>query len=101
MIKLETHKANDFSRFESAVDEVPEIVHCEAVIGEVDYIIRCITVDIDHYQRLMEQLLEKDIGIHTYFSHVRSKAIKEDSRQALKCLLSRVIRPQKAPGNPI
>ncbi len=83
LIKLETHRSGDFKRFESAMAKTPEIVQCDAVIGEVDYIIKCITADIDHYQELMDSLLARDIGIHAYFSHVRTKSIKDDETAAL------------------
>ena len=88
MIRLEAHHARDFRRFERAIESTPQIVRCDAVIGEVDYILKFITIDIDHYQRLMERLLEKDIGILMYFSHVRSKAIKDDSSDLLVKFLS-------------
>lgn len=90
LVRLESHHATDFSRFEKAVLDTPQIVHCEAVIGEADYILQFIAVDIDQYQRLMERLLNSDIGIHVYFSHVRSKAIKDHSTDALNSLLTAI-----------
>jgi Lrp/AsnC family transcriptional regulator of ectoine degradation len=88
LVRLETHHAADFKRFEKAIQATPQIVHCEAVIGEIDYILKFVTTDIDHYQQLIESLLEQDIGIMVYFSHVRSKAIKEDSSELLDVLLN-------------
>lgn len=87
LVRLETHQAADFERFERAIKHTPQIVHCEAVIGEIDYILKVVTTDIDHYQRLIEMLLAQDIGIMAYFSHVRSKATKDDSSQLLNVLL--------------
>lgn len=90
LVRLETHQTADFQRFEKVVRETPQIVHCEAVIGEIDYIMKFVTTDIDHYQQLIEGLLEQDIGIMMYFSHVRSKAIKDDSGDLLNVLLSEI-----------
>jgi len=87
MVRLEAHHARDFKRFETAINNTPQIVRCDAVIGEVDYILQFVTIDIDHYQRLIESLLESDIGILNYFSHVQSKAIKDDSSRLLESLL--------------
>ncbi len=86
-VRLETHHAADFRRFERAIKATPQIVHCEAVIGEIDYILKFVTTDIDHYQQLIEELLEQDVGIMMYFSHVRSKAIKDNSGDLLNVLL--------------
>lgn len=88
LVRLETHQAADFKRFENVIEATPQIVHCEAVIGEIDYILKFVTTDIDHYQQLIENLLEQDIGIMMYFSHVRSKEIKDDSSELLNVLLS-------------
>lgn len=87
LFRLETHHAADFRRFERAIKAIPQIVHCEAVIGENDYILNFVTTDIDHYQQLIERLLEQDIGILAYFSHVRSKSIKNDTSKLLDVLL--------------
>lgn len=87
LVRLEAHHARDFQRFEAAIHEMPQIVRCDAVIGEVDYILQFVAIDIDHYQRLIEGLLEREIGILNYFSHVRSKAIKEDFGRLLPTLM--------------
>lgn len=87
LVRLETHHGDDFKRFEQAVHEIPEIVNCEAVIGESDYILSFVAIDIDHYQQLMESLLEMDVGILNYFSHVRSKAIKDEASSMMGLLL--------------
>lgn len=87
LVGLETHRADDFTRFENAILEMPQIVHCEAAVGEIDYILQFLTIDIDHYQRLMEDLLDQDIGIHVYYSHVRSKLIKDDASKLLEIML--------------
>lgn len=83
LVSLKTHEANDFTKFENAVSDVPQIVHCEAVIGEIDYILKFIALDVDHYQRLIDKILDANIGIHKYSSNVRSKLIKSDSTSLL------------------
>lgn len=84
LVSLKTHEAGDFTKFEEAVNEVSQIVHCEAVIGEIDYILNFIAVDVDHYQRIIDQLLDANIGIHKYASNVRSKLIKSDLNSLLR-----------------
>lgn len=88
LVSLDAHHAQAFRLFERAIADTPEVVSCEAVIGEVDYILRFVTVDIDHYQRVIERLLDADIGIRVYFSHVRSKTIKRNPRALLEHLLN-------------
>jgi Lrp/AsnC family transcriptional regulator of ectoine degradation len=90
LIRLATHHIDDFKRFEQAVHELPQIVHCEAVIGESDYILRFVAADIDEYQKIMETLLDMDVGILNYFSHVRSKDIKDETSGMVRVLLDDV-----------
>lgn len=84
LVSLKTHEAGDFTKFEAAINDVPQVVHCEAVIGEIDYILNFIALDVDHYQRIIDDLLSANIGIHKYSSNVRSKLTKSDSTSLLK-----------------
>ena len=87
LVKLRAHRAIDFRRFEQVVCSIPEVIGCEAVIGSTDYILQWLTSDIDSYQDLFEDLLEKDIGIQEYYSHVRSKLVRKDVSAAIERLL--------------
>ena len=75
-VALQSHQAHDFRRFEDAIKEIPEIVECYATGGGVDYFLRIVTIDIDHYQRLIDQLLAADIGIDRYFTYIVTKPVK-------------------------
>lgn len=75
-VTLKSHHANDFKRFEDAVRDVPEVVDCYATGGGFDYLLRMVTLDIDHYQRLIDRLLEADIGIERYFTYIVTKRVK-------------------------
>jgi Lrp/AsnC family transcriptional regulator of ectoine degradation len=57
------HRQADFDRFERVIRDIPEIVACWSVGGGVDYVLKVMARDIDAYQRLVDGLLERDIGI--------------------------------------
>ena len=75
-VELDRHRAADFARFEQAVGGVPEIVEAWAVGGGTDYVLRVETASIDAYQRLIDRLLEADVGIGRYYSLVVTKTVK-------------------------
>jgi Lrp/AsnC family transcriptional regulator of ectoine degradation len=77
-VTLGSHRQADFDRFERAVRELPEIVACWAVGGGVDYVLKVMTRDIDAYQRLVDGLLERDVGIDRYFTYIVTRTVKED-----------------------
>lgn len=78
-VTLANHRQADFDRFERVVREVPEIISCWSVGGGVDYLLRVMTRDIDAYQRLIDSLLEREIGIDRYFTYIVTRTVKDDT----------------------
>lgn len=87
-ITLKQHTQEAFTRFESAIKEVPEVVSCWATGGGVDYLMQVVARDVDAYQRLIDRLLTADIGIDRYFTYIVTKAVKERGALPLKNLLA-------------
>ncbi len=76
-ITLKHHAAEDFERFESAMVDAPHVIDCYATGGGVDYVLKIIARDIDHYQNLIDDMLGQDIGIDRYFTYIVTKAVKQ------------------------
>lgn len=86
-IKLVNHRARDFEIFESGIQDIPEIVECYAVGGGIDYIARFHVRSIEHYQRVIDQMLEQKLGIDQYFSYIITKPVKRFSGFPLESLI--------------
>ncbi|NRP73210.1 Leucine-responsive regulatory protein [Ensifer psoraleae] len=86
-ITLGNHRQTDFERFERVVASVPEIVACWSVGGGVDYILKIMTPDVDAYQRLIDGLLDRELGIDRYFTYIVTKTVKEETLLPLTSLL--------------
>ena len=78
-VTLANHRQNDFERFEKAVRALAEVVGCWSLGGGVDYLVKVVARDIDAYQRLVDRLLERDIGIDRYFTYIVTKSVKDSS----------------------
>jgi Lrp/AsnC family transcriptional regulator of ectoine degradation len=78
-VTLSNHRQADFDRFERVVRDVPEIVACWSVGGGVDYVQKVMAREIDAYQRLVDGLLEREIGIDRYFTYIVTKTIKDET----------------------
>lgn len=76
-VTLGNHRQADFDRFERAIRDIPEIVACWSVGGGVDYLLKVMTRDIDAYQRLVDTLLEREVGIDRYFTYIVTKTVKD------------------------
>jgi DNA-binding Lrp family transcriptional regulator len=73
-VTLSGHHREELSRFEDAIRHVDEILECHLVSGGYDYLLRFITRGVAHYQQVIEELLERSIGIEKYFSYVVIKS---------------------------
>ena len=93
-VTLGAHRQADFDRFERAIREVPEILSCWSVGGGIDYLLKVVARDIDAYQRLVDGLLEREIGIDRYFTYIVTKTVKDDPALPLDALLA----PAEAPA---
>ena len=85
--ELEGHLAEHFQIFERAVARHDEIVACWAVGGGFDYILQVIARDIDAYQRLVDELLESQVGLARYFTYVVTKPVKLSARLPFAALV--------------
>ena len=86
-VTLGSHRQADFDRFERAIRGLPEVVACWSVGGGVDYILKVVTRDIDAYQRLVDGLLQREIGIDRYFTYIVTRTVKDGTALPLTELL--------------
>ncbi len=82
-VEIGSHRAEDFKRFESAMQDIPEIVECWAVGGGIDYLVKFFCKDMNSYQRLVDDILQADIGLKRYSTYVVTKPVKHSSAPPL------------------
>jgi Lrp/AsnC family transcriptional regulator of ectoine degradation len=87
-VTLSRHHPQDFASFEAAVQDIPEIIACDALGGGVDYVLTFVARDIAHYQELADDLLARDIGIETYRTYVVTRRVKDTSPIPVTTLLA-------------
>lgn len=75
-VELEGHKAQDFARFETAMQTFPQVRHCWALGGEYDYFLYILAKNIEYYQEFMDSILERDLGVARYFTYIVTKKVK-------------------------
>lgn len=86
-VTLAGHRREDFRRFEQRLAQVSEIMECHVITGGYDYLLRFMTRSIEHYQQVIEGLLDDDIGIEKYFSYIVIKSPILKSSMPLQNLL--------------
>lgn len=73
-VTLHDHRSSDFARFEARVRNIDEIIECHLVSGGYDYLLKFVTPGVGHYQEIIEQMLEGNLGIEKYFSYIVIKS---------------------------
>jgi DNA-binding Lrp family transcriptional regulator len=73
-VTLTDHHLEDFARFEAGIRNVDEVIECHLISGGYDYLLKFMTRGIAHYQALIEDILQRNIGITKYFSYIVIKS---------------------------
>lgn len=73
-VTLNDHHREDFAKFEAAIRTIDEIIECHLISGGYDYLLKFITRGVAHYQSVIEDILERDIGVAKYFSYIVIKS---------------------------
>jgi len=76
-VTLHHHRREDFIKFEAAIRHYEAIQECHLVSGGYDYLLHFLTTSVAHYQALMEEMLERNIGVAKYFSYIVIKSVFE------------------------
>jgi DNA-binding Lrp family transcriptional regulator len=69
-ITISNHRRQDFRLFEERVAKFREIVECYNVSGGYDYLMKIVTTSVGRFQKIMDELLAKDIGIEKFSSRI-------------------------------
>lgn len=88
-VTLSDHRRDDFARFEASIRDIDEIIECHLVSGGYDYLLKFVTRGVNHYQEIIEGLLERNIGIEKYFSYIVIKSPFVKSHYPIESLFNR------------
>ena len=87
-VTLSDHHREDFIKFEASIRTIDEVIECHLVSGGYDYLLKFLTRGVSHYQKVIEEILERDIGIAKYFSYIVIKSPIEKLHYPLAKLFS-------------
>ena len=78
-VSLDNHHKSDFDRFEARVMALSEITECCATGGGMDYVMKVVTPNLEHFQNVMDTLLAEELGIGRYMTYISTRVIKSTS----------------------
>ena len=69
-IKLSAHGRRSLNEFEEAIAQHPEVVECYTMSGEMDFLLRIVTRDIEAYERFLRETLLQMPSVQEVHSHI-------------------------------
>ena len=86
-VTLTDHRRKDFIKFEKEIRKHNNVMECHLLSGGYDYLLKFVARSITQYQEIMEDLLDKNLGIDKYFSYVVIKPVVAKNEVPLLDLL--------------
>ncbi|WP_088284382.1 Lrp/AsnC family transcriptional regulator [Ideonella sp. A 288] len=78
-VSLVHHSEGAVEQFERMVTASPEIVECQAITGEADYVIKVVAPDMKAYDQFMQANLFKLPGVASVRSNVVLREVKYET----------------------
>jgi Lrp/AsnC family transcriptional regulator len=75
-IKLSAHGRRSLSEFEEAIAVCPEVVECYTMSGEMDFLLRIVSRDIESYERFLRETLLQMPSVQEVHSHIALSRVK-------------------------
>lgn len=78
-IKTNRHDSEWLACFAKGVREIPEIVECHRMSGDVDYFLKVIVRDIEHYDEVYQRLIDAVPGLGDVSSSFSMESLKHQT----------------------
>lgn len=91
-IKLLNYTGARARQFEKTILRIPEIISCQSVLGNIDYIIVVVAATIERYQDVIAELRALSESEFDFVTFPISKAIKSIGQGDLRQIVGRLTR---------
>lgn len=85
-VTLKNHREADFQRFLAAIRRRDEVLDCFKINGRIDYLMRVLCRDIDHYNELSDFMARDELGVEKFHGHVVMASDKRFAGYPLRLL---------------
>jgi Lrp/AsnC family transcriptional regulator, regulator of ectoine-degradation genes len=92
-VTLKNQRSEDYEHFESIIAKIPEIIEANSIGGGYDYLLKFVCRDVKDYQVLSEKMINSDMSIDKFFSHIVIKPVKSYNGMPLAHLIDKTTDP--------
>jgi len=62
-LRINMHSAEWLDTFAQAIEQIAEIVECHRMTGDVDYLLKIVVRDLEHYDKVYQNLISRVPGL--------------------------------------
>jgi Lrp/AsnC family transcriptional regulator len=97
-VKLSAHGRAHLAEFSKAVQSFPEVLECYVLMGNIDFLLRIYTEDVEAYERFFFEKLSRLPGVQEINSTVALSEIKSSTALPLpnRAAMGRVIKNKRS-----
>lgn len=88
-VTLADHRKDDFKRFEREIAKIENLQEMHLVSGGYDYLLKFTVRNMIHYQDIISDVLEKNIGVEKYFSYIVIQTLLDRGYVPVKALMEK------------
>jgi Lrp/AsnC family transcriptional regulator len=86
-VRFARENAETLNAFEAAIRAAPEVQECYMLMGDVDFLLRVVTQDVDSYERFLRFTLAPIPGVRDITSTIALSTVKATSALPLETLI--------------
>lgn len=86
-VTLADHRKDDFQKFEREIRKIENLQEMHLISGGYDYLLKFTVRNMLHYQDIIQDVLEKNIGVAKYFSYIVIQTLLDRGYVPLKSLM--------------
>lgn len=79
-VRTNRHEPGWLEAFAEAIEDMPEIVECHRLTGDIDYMLKCVVRDIDHYDEVYKRLIARAPGLADVSAAFSMERLKQVTR---------------------
>lgn len=85
-VTLADHRKDDFQKFEREIRKIDNLQEMHLISGGYDYLLKFTVRNMLHYQEIISDVLEKNIGVSKYFSYIVIQTLLDRGYVPIKAL---------------
>lgn len=78
-LRIDTHATQWLEKFSHCIAQIPEIIECHRMTGDVDYLLKIIVRDLEHYDQVYRRLISQVPGLSDVSSTFSMEQLKRDA----------------------